>query len=236
MNNKNYLSHLGIFQHIRVVLQYSLPLDHPVMSIIKRCEWVKNKKYGENRETQTFQVFINLWILPVWHILILFIFARLKFTSYSYSYLYKCWLPESIPILICGKPYNSLNTPLPMLNSGAVSWTWVPASASLHLLIPHTHLHSSTNTLLLLLLLHLLLPLLLLPVFSFNFFSSFFVSSQLHLFCLQFQGSTNWRYGWLFPMQLMWLQPIVLVGCVKNILRGLARYGHHMVATALKKV
>ena len=141
LNNKNYVSHLGIFQHIRVVLQYSLPLDHPVMSIIKRCEWVKNKKYGENRETQTFQVFLNLWILPVWHILILFIFASLKFTSYSYSYLYKCWLPESIPILICGKPYNSLNTPLPMLNAGAVSWTWVPASASIDPPYPPTLFH-----------------------------------------------------------------------------------------------
>ena len=24
------MSHLGIFQHVRVILQYSLPLDHPV--------------------------------------------------------------------------------------------------------------------------------------------------------------------------------------------------------------
>ena len=28
--NKNYLSCLGIFPYVRVILQYSIPLDHPV--------------------------------------------------------------------------------------------------------------------------------------------------------------------------------------------------------------
>ena len=28
---KNYVTRLGIFQYVRVILQYSLPLDHPVV-------------------------------------------------------------------------------------------------------------------------------------------------------------------------------------------------------------
>ena len=34
LNEIMYLSRLGIFQYVRVKLQYSLPLDHPVTSIL----------------------------------------------------------------------------------------------------------------------------------------------------------------------------------------------------------
>ena len=31
LNKKNNLTCLGIFQYVRVILQYSIPLDHPVV-------------------------------------------------------------------------------------------------------------------------------------------------------------------------------------------------------------
>ena len=43
LNNKKYLSHLDIFPHVRVILQYSLPLDHPVVMKLHRVESATNK-------------------------------------------------------------------------------------------------------------------------------------------------------------------------------------------------
>ena len=36
LNKKINLSRLGIYQYVRVILQYSLPLDHPVAPSIRK--------------------------------------------------------------------------------------------------------------------------------------------------------------------------------------------------------
>ena len=102
LNKKNYLSCLGIFQYVRVILQYSLPLYHPVggmkvnfsigSSLLDSPIWCLTDKWNDCKNLWQESCAGLLWVVP-------FVLGSQKEQAFTLLSVWHLWCCFSLVIL-----------------------------------------------------------------------------------------------------------------------------------------